>query len=157
MGLFEDFDKQFDAKALAEEEKKAAENDFSNLPDVAEGVYTMKVDKMELKKSKKGKPMVSIQFRIQSGNFKNRVLFYNQVVDQGFGLHNANEFLKSLELDSVDDNITPDGRLFTSFSQYGEMILDAYEEIDTNKLTYDINYSVDDKGFSHFKVVGVNE
>lgn len=157
MSLFDDFDKEFDTKALAEEEKKAAENDFSNLPDVPDGHYTMKVDKMELKKSKSGKPMVSVQFRITAGDFKNRVLFLNQTIDKGFGLHKANELLKSMELDCVDDTEQANGKLFTSFSQYGQMILDAYEEIDANHLTYEIDYSVDSKGFSKFDITDVNE
>lgn len=157
MDLFEEFDKKFDTKALAEDEKKAAQNDFSNLPDVPDGSYTMKVDKMELKKSRSGKPMVSIQFRITAGQYKNRVLFMNQIIDKGFGLHKANELLKSMELDCVDDAEQANGKLFVSFSQYGQMILDAYEEIDTNKLTYDVDYSVDSKGYAKFVITGVNE
>lgn len=157
MSLFEDFDKQFDTKALAEDEKKAAENDFSNMPEVPDDTYTMKVDKMELKASKKGKPMVSIQFRITEGKYKNRVLFYNQVIEKGFGLHKANELLESMELDAVDYTKLKYGKLFVSFSQYGQMILDAYEEIDTNHLTYDINYETDSKGYHSFGVCSVNE
>lgn len=157
MSLFEDFDKQFDTKALAEEEKKAAENDFSNMPEVPDGAYTMKIDKMELKASKKGKPMVSIQFRITTGQYKNRVLFYNQVIEKGFGLHKANELLESMDLDCVDDAISAHGKPFVSFSQYGQLILDAYEEIDTNHLTYDIRYETDSKGFHSFEVLSVNE
>lgn len=152
--LYAQFDKQFNAKDLAEQEKAAAKNDYSNLPDVPAGEYTVSVQKMELRASKKGKPMVSIQFKITQGQYKNRMLFYNQVIDQGFGLHNANEFLKSMELDCVDDAGDP---LFKGFAQYGNLILDAYEEITSNNLTYDIDYSQDEKGFNVFEITAVNE
>lgn len=156
MGLFEEFDKAIDVKALAEEEKKVGENDFSNMPEVPDGIYRMKVDKMELKKSKNGNPMVAIQFRITEGDQKNRMVFYNQVISKAFGLHKMNEFLRSMELDCVD---AEGDAIFKSFSQYGQLILDAYQEIDENNLEFEVSYYTNERNsdYHDFKIEGVFE
>ena len=52
---------------------------------------------MELKESKKGDPMVSCWFEILEGKYKKSKLFMNQVITQGFQIHNVNEFLRSLK------------------------------------------------------------
>lgn len=143
--IWDKFDKEIDVDGLARDAKEAAENggDFKEVP---HGQYEVKVDKMELKESKSGKPMLSIWFKILNGEYKNSLIFYNQVLSTGFGLHNANEFLRSLD-SGVDIE-------FKSFKQYNDLILDVYEAID-GVTEYALNYSEGKNGFSNYKITDV--
>lgn len=119
MSIYEKFDSMFDTEALKQDEKKAAENN-SDFAEVPYGDYIVKVQQAELKESKtSGKPMVSIWFKITEGDYKGSLIFCNQVIAHGFGLHVANDLLRSLETGVEVD--------FVSFAQYGEMILDIAE------------------------------
>lgn len=91
---------------------------------VPHGTYEVEVNKMELKKSKKGDPMLSIWFKILNGQYKGGLIFYNQVLNTGVGLHNANEMLRSLD-SGVEIK-------FVNFKQYHNMILDVYEAVKGN-------------------------
>ena len=115
MDIWEKFDKEIDVEGLKADAKEAAKNG-GNFKEVPHGTYEVKVDKMELKESKTGKPMLSIWFKILDGQYKNSLIFYNQVLSTGFGLHSANEFLRSMD---SDVNIE-----FANFKQYNNMILD---------------------------------
>lgn len=129
--IFDKFDAQFDIKALREDEKKAAEGG-NGYEDVPYGDYVVKVQQAELKESKSsGKPMVSIWFKVCEGDYKGSMIFYNQVIATGFGLHMANEFLKSLETDVLVE--------FVSFAQYAGMILDISEE--AQQFEYHLKYT----------------
>ena len=91
---------------------------------------------------------MSIWFRILSGDFQNSMIFYNQVINKGFGLHKANEFLRSL-----DSGIEVE---FKSFRQYGELLMDIREAID-GKLEYNLAYTEGKKGFSNYEIEEVFE
>lgn len=78
---FSKFDKAVDIEGLKHDIEEAKENG-GNRREVPHGDYEVKVQKMELTESKKGDPMVSIWFKILTGEFKNSLLFYNQVITQ---------------------------------------------------------------------------
>ena len=145
MNIWDKFDKEIDVEGLKEDAKVAAENggDFKEVP---HGLYEVKVDKMELKESKKGKPMLSIRFKILNGEYENSLIFYNQVLSTGFGLHNANDFLRSLD-SGIDIE-------FKSFKQYNDLILDIHEAIDGN-IEYALDYSEGKNGFSKYEITDV--
>lgn len=123
--------------------------------DVPVGKYEVKIDKIELKSTQKGMPMGFIQFRIQSGEHKNKCLFYNQVLvgtdkktgqPTAFGIHNFNKFLKSLD-SRVDIK-------FVDFNQYENLLLDIAEAV--YPLIYEIQYSRK-KDFPVYEILGVFE
>lgn len=152
MSIFDKFDQQFDTEALKEDAKKAAENGGGDYPEVPWGEYMVKVEQAELKESKSsGKPMVSIWFKITEGEYKNSMIFYNQVIASGFGLHMADEFLRSLETD-VDVE-------FESFSQYADMVLDVSEA--AQAFEYHLKYSErkakNGNSYSNYEIVEVFE
>ena len=64
--IWEEFDEKIDTEGLAKDAKDAAENggDYKEVP---LGTYEVEVNKMELKKSSKGDPMLSIWFKIIAG------------------------------------------------------------------------------------------
>lgn len=145
--IWDEFDETIDTEGLAQDAKEAAENggDFKEVP---LGTYEVAVNKMELKKSKKGDPMLSIWFKILTGEYKGSLIFYNQVMSQGFGIHNANNMLRDLD-SGVDVE-------FVNFKKYHEMLLDIYEAIDGN-LEYALKYDQNSKGYNTYEITDVFE
>lgn len=71
----------------------------------------------------------------------------NQVVTQGFQIHIANEFLRSLD-SGIDIE-------FESYSQYAQLLMDVAEAID-GQLEYAVEYG-ERKGFNTFTIAEVFE
>lgn len=141
--IWEKFDKEID-KDIQKQIEDAENSEYKEVP---LGDYEVKVDNMELKISKSGNPMVSIWFRIIAGEFNNNLLFMNQVINQPFQIGLANKILRALD---PNKNIE-----FETYSQYANLIMDIYEEID-GKFEYAIRYG-EKKGFSTFEVLDIFE
>lgn len=141
---FSKFDKQVDLEGLKKDIEDSANNDFKEVP---HGTYEVAITKLELKESKKGDPMVAVWFKILDGEFKNSLIFMNQVITQGFQIHIVDEFLRSLDT-GID--VT-----FESYSQFNELLLDIFEAVDGN-LEFALEYG-ENKGFNTFKITEVFE
>lgn len=141
---FSKFDKQVDLEGLKKDIVDSANNDFKEVP---HGSYEVAITKLELGESKKGDPMVKIWFKIIAGEYKNSLIFMNQVITQGFQIHIVDEFLRSL---GTDIDIA-----FESYSQYNELLMDIFEAID-DKLEFALKYG-ENKGFNTFKITDVFE
>lgn len=143
MGVnWEEFDKDVDIENLEKDVEEASTREFSG-EDVLFGKYEVKITKLELVKSKKGDPMLSVWFEIINGNNKGRLIFMNQVVLQGFQIHTANEFLRSLQ---TDENVE-----FKGYATYNILILNIYEKIVNNE--YELDYEENKKGYKTFKIL----
>jgi hypothetical protein len=147
MDIWAKFDQMVDTEGLKEDVKEVSENKIE-FKEVPEGHYEVKIDKMELTESKKGRPMLTVWMKILEGEYKGQLIFYNQVVDIGFGLHNANKFLRSL-----DSGLDVE---FENFRQYGNLIMDIHEAID-GRLEYGLKYSKNSKGYDEFEITDVFE
>src|SRR5690554_3129234 len=147
MDIWAKFDQMVDTEGLKKDVKEVAENkiDYKEVP---EGRYEVKIEKMELRQSKTGRPMVTFWFKILEGEYENQYIFWNQVVDMGFGLHKVNEFLRSL-----DSGLEVQ---FENFTQYGNLLLDIHEAI-SGKLEYGLKYSKNSKGYVEFEITYVFE
>ena len=147
MDMFEKWNSNVDLAGLQKDVKDAQDNkgEYEAVP---HGEYEVKVDKIELKSSKKGDPMVSIWFTILEGKYKKSKLFLNQVITQGFQIHIVNEFLRSM---GTDLNID-----FVDYKQYAELLLDVAEFCDENNLEFAIKYE-DNKGYDKFTITEVFE
>ena len=157
MDVFEKWNKNIDTEALKKDEKEAAENSASfKYKEIPEGVYEVTIDKMELKESKKGSPMVSIWFKISAGEFKKSRIFYNQVIDNGIGLHSANDLLRSMKLECVETADAND-ELFRDYRQYADLLMDAAEEADSMNLSFQLCYTEAKNGFHNFEIEEVFE
>lgn len=142
---FSKFDKQVDLEGLKKDIEDSANNDFKEVP---HGKYEVAITKLELSESKKGDPMVKVWFKIVSdGEFKNSLIFMNQVITKGFQIHIMDDFLRSLGTD-IDVH-------FESYSQYNELLMDVFEAIEGN-FEYALNYS-DNKGFDKFEIEDIFE
>ena len=147
MDMFEKWNSNVDLAGLQKDIKDAQDNnkEFELVP---HGEYEVKLDKLELKATKKGDPMVSAWFTILEGKYKKSKLFMNQVVTQGFQIHIVNEFLRSMKTDIDVD--------FEDYKQYAELLLDVAEFCDENNLEFAIKYE-DNKGYDKFTITEVFE
>lgn len=142
---FEKFDKDVDLEGLRKDIEQASEG--GEYRDVPKGQYEVAVQRMELKESKKGDPMVSIWFNVITGEYRNSKIFMNQVITQGFQVHIVNQLLRSL-LPSMEIK-------FESYSQYANLLMDAMEEID-GKYEYNLTYG-EKNGYGTFEITDVFE
>lgn len=140
---WEEFDKSIDLEGLKQDVEEAKENGGGNYEEVPLGTYEVKIEKLELTKSKSDKPMVSVWFKIVEGDHKNQYIFMNQLVTEGFQFTIVNDFLNSLD-SGIDV-------YFDSYKQYNDLILDIHEAID-GKLEYLLNYDENKKGYKTFKI-----
>lgn len=147
MDIFEKWNSNADLAGLQKDIKDAQDNnrEYDKVP---HGEYEVKLDKLELKATKKGDPMVSAWFTILAGKYKNSKLFMNQVVTQGFQIHIVNEFLRDM---CIDLNIE-----FIDYKQYADLLLDVAEFCDENNLEFAIKYE-DNKGYDKFTITDVFE
>ena len=145
--IFDKWNSNIELAGLQEDVKKPKE-DNKEFEKVPHGEYEVKVDKMEMKATKKGDPMVSIWFTILEGKYKNSKLFLNQVITQGFQIHIMNTFLKSM---GTDLNIE-----FVDYKQYANLLLDVAEECDSENLEFALKYE-DNKGYDKFTITEVFE
>lgn len=146
--IWDKFDKEIDTKGLQEDVKEAAVNGAGSFKEVPHGEYEVEVNKMELIASKKGDPMVSIWFKVVSGEYKGSLIFFNQVITQGFQIHIANELLRSMDT-GIDVE-------FKTYKQYGEMVMDLAEAID-GQLEFALKYGAGKKGFNTYEITEVFE
>lgn len=148
MNIWEKFDKAIDTEALAKDVESAAEGKIE-YKEVPKGQYEVKITKMELVESKKGSPMLSVWMKILSGDYENSLIFYNQVLSTGFGIHNANEFMRSLDcgIESIE---------FKNFKQYNDLIMDVFEAVD-DKLEFGLEYGENNKGYKTYKITDIFE
>lgn len=145
MNIWEKFDKAIDVEEMAKEVKEADSSASGDYKEVPHGQYEVKVDFMELRASKKGDPMITIWFKVISGEYKNSLIFMNQVLNLPFQCSIANNILRNLHPDKTVE--------FESYSQYGNLIADIYEEID-GKYEYALEYS-DHNGYPKFEIIDV--
>ena len=147
MDMFEKWNSNIDLAGLQQDIKDAQDNnkEFEAVP---HGEYEVKLDKLELKATKKGDPMVSAWFTILEGKYKKSKLFMNQVVTQGFQIHIVNEFLRSMKTDIDID--------FVDYKQYADLLLEVAEFCDENNLEFAIKYE-DNKGYDKFTITEVFE
>lgn len=147
MNIWEEFDNNVDVEGLQKDIKDAEENGGTR-KEVPHGNYEVKINKMELKKSQKGDPMLSIWFKVLAGEYANCLVFMNQLVVQGIQIHIANEFLRSLD-SGVDIE-------FKSYKQYAELIEEILKSINAQKLEYELKFE-DNKGYNKFTIANVFE
>lgn len=143
--IWDEFDNSIDTEGLQNDVKEAAENGGTRR-EVPHDTYEVKIDKLELVKSKKGDPMVTCWMRILEGEYKNSLIFMNQVINQGFQIHIVNEFLRNL-VSEMEKTIDIE---FKTYRQYGNLLMDIMEEIDGN-FEYAVEYG-ENKGFNTFKI-----
>jgi len=146
--LFSKWDEAIDTEGLAKDVAEAAENGGGTFKEVPHDTYEVAIDKMELKASKAGDPMVSIWFKIVSeGEYKGSLIFMNQVITKGFQIHIVDELLRTLTSECENAPVIE----FKNYKQYNELLMDVAEAID-GKFEYALKYDENKKGFNTFEI-----
>lgn len=122
-----------------------ADTNENTLEPVPYGTYETTLDMLTVKASKSNKPMLHARFRIISGK---RLIFYNQLIDQAFGISIAKRFLKSM---GTDCNI-----VFENYIQFNDLLQDIKTNCDELKLSFELVYS-EKKGYPKFEITNVFE
>ena len=148
--IFAQWDNAVDMEGLQKDIQEAKDNGGGNYKEVPVGQYEVSIEKMELKASKKNDPMVSIWMKICDGEYKGSMIFFNQVITQGFQIHIVNEFLRSLIQDCAD---APDVE-FKSYAQYANLLMDIHELI-AESFEYGLKYGQTKKGFNTFEITDI--
>lgn len=146
--IFAKWDENIDTVGL-QKDVEEAQNGGGNYEEVPHGTYEVAVKQMELKASKKGDPMVSIWFKVVDGPHKNGIIFFNQVITQGFQIHIVNELLRKIVSEAKD---APEIK-FTSYKQYSDLILDVFEI--TDGFEYGLKYTKGNNDFSNYEITEV--
>lgn len=145
MDIFDRFNQEVDVAGLAEDAKAASERgDFAEVP---LGTYQVELNKLELKESSNHNPMVSAWFKITEGEHAKQMIFYNQVINQGFQIHLANEFLRSMD--------TGDTVEFKDYRQYNDLLMDIAEHAEG--LEFALEYGKGKNDFKTYKITEVFE
>ena len=145
--IWEKWDKKIDTAGLKNDVKKAADNK-QEYRDVPKGKYEVKITKLELKATKKAdEPMLSCWLKVIGGAQKGQYIFYNQMLTTGFGIHMANEFLRSLE-SGIEIS-------FENFRQFNDLLMDITEAIESEGLEYVLDYGENDKGYKTYRIEDV--
>lgn len=144
--LFEKFNSSFDIKGLQEDIANAGNNEQVDVP---VGDYEVAITKLELgetgEKSKNpGSPMGKVWFKIVAGDYRGQIIFMNQMLTSGFGIHIMNRFLASLE--------SGETIVFEDFVQYANLLESVFKAID-GRYEYQLAYGKNDKGYSTYNIV----
>ena len=148
---FDKIDKSVDLKGLQADVEEAKKNGGGDFPTIPAGKYEVKLESMEIKGTKKdNRPMLSVSFKILSGEYKNQRLFMNRVL---YGTKNDKNMIASAIgfLDKLDSGVPVS---FTSYKQFAQLVLDVAEAVD-GKLEYAVDY--DDSRFNSITVDEVFE
>lgn len=146
--IFEKFNSMVDIEGLKKDVATAEASDGEYV-EVPYGDYEVKVTKIELgatgEKSKTpGAPIAKVWFNVLAGDFKGQMIFMNQMLTSGFGIHKMNEFLNSLE--------TGIPVQFENFQQYADLFAQIFAEVD-GKAEYQLSYSQNNKGYAVYNIV----
>lgn len=144
--------KKFSEAFPADQMKKDMEEAKKNSDKLPQGDYRVKLDEMCLTENKSGKLMLKAQFRIQSGDQKNKCVFVNQVLcgtkNDGFMMLKAKEFLESLD-SGIDIE-------FVGWEQFDQLVADVASAIQEDDLSYTLNIK-DDGDYQRYKIIEVIE
>lgn len=153
MGKFSKFNEQVDLKNLNKEKEEIKKNGGTgDYPDIEAGTYHGKFEKLEVKETKDGRPMLSAMFRITEGERKKSCLFMNRVL---YGTKNDANMIASAEgwLDSLEPSDEIGAVIFEDYDQFADLVLDIAEDI--AELEYDVDY--DPNAFNSISIEEVYE
>ena len=141
MADFSKFDKQIDLAQLRKEAEEIKKNGGTGeYPEIEEGIYRGKFEKLEVGTTKDGRPMLRVMFRITEGQHKKQCLFMNRVL---YGTKNDANMIASAEgwLESLEPSEDVGDVIFRGYSEFADLVMDIAEDI--SELEYDVNYDPD--------------
>ena len=132
---------------------EAAEENSKKFEEIIPGTYEISIESLAVKETKSGDSlMLSTCMKILDGKYKNRLIFFNQLLMTGFGIHKANEFLRSFD--------TGADIKFEDFIKYVELVKEVEFTIKKMNLEYELEYSKTEKNgrtYDNYKITQVFE
>lgn len=150
---FSKFDEQVNLDQLKKDTEEIKKNGGTgDYPEIEEGTYHGKVEKLEVGLTRDSRPMLKCQFRITEDPHKNSCLFMNRVL---YGTKNDANMIASAcgWLESLEPSEDIGAVTFESYSQFADLVLDIAEDI--AELEYDVEY--DPNAFNNISIVDVFE
>ena len=141
MADFSKFDEQIDLAQLRKEAEEIKKNGGTGeYPEIEEGIYRGKFEKLEVGTTKDGRPMLRAMFRITEGQHKKQCLFMNRVL---YGTKNDANMIASAEgwLETLEPSEDVGEVIFLGYSEFADLVMDIAEDI--SELEYDVNYDPD--------------
>ena len=141
MADFSKFDKQIDLAQLRKEAEEIKKNGGTGeYPEIDEGIYRGKFEKLEVGTTKDGRPMLRAMFRITEGEHKKQCLFMNRVL---YGTKNDANMIASAEgwLETLEPSEDVGDVIFKGYDNFADLVMDIAEDI--SELEYDVNYDPD--------------
>ena len=137
---FAKWNKDMDIQGMQKDLSEIKDNK-QEYKEVPHDVYEVSITKLFLDESKtSGLPMLKVWFKIVAGGYEGQMIFVSK--DGGlFGLHNANNFLKSLKTDLPV--------AWVDWVQYDELLDEIMGEIKSRKMTFQLKYDKAKKGDWH--------
>ena len=115
--------------------------------EVPSGMYEVKLEKIEIRPTKKDDPMLSIWFRIIDGRYKNQLIFFNRVLTTGKNISMASTFMQNLKTGiSIE---------FKDFVQYNQVIQEVFETVNKKNYEFALKYTRQDNGFDEHEIIDV--
>lgn len=150
---FSKFDKQVDLDQLKKDANEIIKNNGTgDYPEIEEGTYHGRFEKLELGETKDGRPMVRAMFRITEDPHKKQCLFMNRVI---YGTKNDANMIASIVgwLETLEPSEEVGAVEFQSYQQFNDLIMDIAEDI--SELEYDVYY--DPSAFNNISIKEVYE
>lgn len=157
MSIFDKYASKINAEELAASQREINQNAGSgDYPEVPVGTYEVKIEKMEAKLSKEKKnPMVSIWFKILTGEYKDSMIFYNGTFNEDWMRHRVVDFLSAI-LDDTSHKAEINLILKDSdISAINDFVMDIHESIDRT-FEYLLEYGMH-KGYNTYTIKEVFE
>ena len=132
---FSKWDNSINSEDLTKQINEAKNNAPQTNREVPAGTYTVKIEKMEVRATKDGRPMFAVQCRILDGEYKKWCIFMNRVLA---GTKNDANMIASVLgwLDKLESETKPE---FKNYSQFAENVLDIFEEV-ADAVELDVEY-----------------
>lgn len=145
VSLFERFNSTFDIAGLQEDIANASNGNFEEVP---HGDYEVAITKIELGETgpnskTPGMPLAKVWFKIVAGDFKGQLIFMNQNLTSGRGIHMMNTFLESLESGIVVS--------FENFVQYANLMESVFKAVESDE--FQLAYGQNNKGYNTYNIV----
>lgn len=139
--MFDKWNKQMDVEGIRNDlaDIEANKTEYKEVPC---DTYEVEITKLFLDESKNtGRPMMKVWFKIKEGKYKGQMLFMNQLLmsqsGKMFGLHIANEFLRSLK--------TSLPVTWVDWVAYSDLLVDIKDELEQRKITFQLKYGENKK------------
>lgn len=151
MSIFEKYTQNVDAAEIAASQEEINSNAGSgDYKEVPVGKYEVKVEKLECKMSKSNNPMVSIWFRILTGDYENSLIFYNGVFYEDWMRHRVVKMLSDLMDDPTHEAEINLILKSNTVNEINDFCMDIHEMID-GKYEYLLDYDMK-KGYNTYNI-----